>query len=133
MENEIDINHADNLITNHYQIAFPGNEMHFHSAENRLPEILFITSYPPRECGIATYSQDLIKALNNKFDHSFKIKVCPLEPENEHYSYAEEVEYVLYTDSPDSYIKLAEKINASDDIRMVMIQHEFGFFQKNEA
>ena len=24
-----------------------------------LPEILFITSYPPRECGIATYSQDL--------------------------------------------------------------------------
>ena len=29
-------------------------------------EILFITSYPPIECGIATYSNDLIKALNNK-------------------------------------------------------------------
>ena len=29
-----------------------------------LPEILFITSFPPRECGIATYSQDLIKAMN---------------------------------------------------------------------
>ena len=35
-----------------------------------LPEILFITSYPPRVCGIATYSQDLIKALNNKFSNS---------------------------------------------------------------
>jgi hypothetical protein len=32
------------------------------------PEILFISSYPPRECGIATYSQDLVKALNNKFE-----------------------------------------------------------------
>ena len=28
-----------------------------------LPEVLFITSFPPRECGIATYSQDLIHAL----------------------------------------------------------------------
>jgi hypothetical protein len=33
-------------------------------------EILFITSYPPRECGIATYSHDLIKALDNKFSNS---------------------------------------------------------------
>src|SRR5450756_1602853 len=41
---------------------------------NDLAEILFITSYPPRECGIATYSQDLIKMLNNKFSNSFSIK-----------------------------------------------------------
>ena len=27
------------------------------AVENPSPEILFITSYPPRECGIATYSQ----------------------------------------------------------------------------
>lgn len=43
--------------------------------KNKLPEILFITSYPPRECGITTYYQDLIKALDNKFKHSFKIKI----------------------------------------------------------
>jgi len=36
-------------------------------------EILFITSYPPRVCGIATYSHDLIKALNNKFSNSLSI------------------------------------------------------------
>ena len=46
---------------------------------NDLAEILFITSYPPRECGIATYSQDLINALNHQFSNSFSIKICALE------------------------------------------------------
>lgn len=100
--------------------------------KNNLPEVLFITSYPPRECGIATYSQDLIKALNNKFNHSFTIKICPLESENEKHNYTEEIKYILNTDHPDSFIKLAANINADPDIRMVMIQHEFGFFNKNE-
>jgi len=100
--------------------------------KKRLPEILFITSYPPRECGVATYSQDLIKALNNKFDHSFKLKICALESGNEQYNYAEEIEYVLNTASPVSYIELAENINANIDIEMVLIQHEFGFFAKRE-
>jgi hypothetical protein len=26
-------------------------------------EILMVTSFPPRKCGIATYSQDLIKSI----------------------------------------------------------------------
>ncbi|MBI3233325.1 MAG: hypothetical protein HYZ42_04685 [Bacteroidetes bacterium] len=47
--------------------------------KSTLPQILVITSYPPRECGIATYSQDLIKALEKQFEHSFSIKVCALE------------------------------------------------------
>jgi len=42
-----------------------------------LPEVLFITSYPPRVCGIATYSQDLITALNNKFSNSFPLEFVP--------------------------------------------------------
>ena len=46
--------------------------------EDTLPGILIITSYPPRECGIATYSQDLIFALNNKFTKSFDITICAL-------------------------------------------------------
>lgn len=97
-----------------------------------LPEILFITSFPPRECGIATYSQDLIKALNNKFHHSFNISICPLESENEKHTYSEEHKYILDTDNENSFTKLAFRINKNDDIQIVMIQHEFGFFEKNE-
>src|SRR5450759_1986104 len=72
-----------------------------------LAEILFITSYPPRECGIATYSQDLIKALNNKFSNSLSIKVCALESGDADYPYPTEVKYILNTSLAWEYEKLA--------------------------
>jgi glycosyltransferase involved in cell wall biosynthesis len=99
---------------------------------NDLAEILFITSYPPRECGIATYSQDLIKALNNKFSNSLSIKVCALESGDVNFQYSDEVKYVLKTSLVDKYEILALKINKDDQIRIVLIQHEFGFFKKQE-
>jgi glycosyltransferase involved in cell wall biosynthesis len=100
--------------------------------ENKLSEILFITSYPPRECGIATYSEDLIKALNNKFQRSFSIKICALESEFEKHNYSNEVNYILETDKQNSYLQLAEDINENKNISMVLIQHEFGLFRTNE-
>ena len=56
--------------------------------KTKLPELLFISSFPPRECGIATYSHDLVRALDTKLSNSFTLKICPLESENEIHSYA---------------------------------------------
>lgn len=109
------------------------NALYSRENKEKLPEILFITSYPPRECGIATYSQDLIKALNKKFKHSFKIKICPLESENEQHVYSEPAHYVLNTDHSNAFQNLAVKINDNVGIQIVLIQHEFGLFRKNEA
>jgi len=100
--------------------------------KNDLPEILFITSYPPRECGIATYSQDLIMALNNKFSNSLSIKVCALESGDVNYPYPEEVKYVLKTSLAADYQKLALTINNDHDVKIVLIQHEFGFYRVME-
>jgi glycosyltransferase involved in cell wall biosynthesis len=94
-----------------------------------LPEILFITSYPERECGIATYSQDLLKALHNKFSNSFSLKVCALESNNSYHNYADEVKYILDTTAPAKYESLTASINSDCNIQLVLIQHEFGFFQ----
>ena len=97
-----------------------------------LPEILVITSYPPRECGIATYSQDLIKSLNNKFSNSLSVKVCALGSGDTDYSYPEEVKYTLKTAIADEYERLASTINADDHIKIVLIQHEFGFYHARQ-
>jgi glycosyltransferase involved in cell wall biosynthesis len=107
--------------------------LNFQEKETSLPEILVITTFPPRECGIATYSQDLIFALNNKFEKSFNIKICALENETEKHKYTNQVAYKLETDNSNSYIELANKINQNSQIQIVLVQHEFGLFRDNEA
>ncbi|MDO9040153.1 MAG: hypothetical protein Q7U65_02135 [Bacteroidota bacterium] len=95
-------------------------------------EILIITSYPPRECGIATYSQDLIRSLNNKFSNSLSIKVCAMEADEVDYEYPDEVKYILKTSIAAEYEKLAITINNDKNLKIVLIQHEFGFFHVQE-
>jgi glycosyltransferase involved in cell wall biosynthesis len=94
----------------------------------QLPEILFITSYPNRECGIATFSQDLIHAIKNKFGSTYSLKVCALEGKDKEYHYPEEVKYVLQTADLMRYYDMAQKINDDKNIRVVVVQHEFGLF-----
>lgn len=98
--------------------------------ENATPEILFISTYPPRECGIATYSQDLIYALKKQFVYSFNIQICAVESSNEKHTYGKEVKYKLDTSDSNSYLEMAEKINADDNIKVVLLQHEFGLFSE---
>ncbi len=95
-------------------------------------EILVITSYPPRECGIATYSLDLITAINNKFSNTLSIKVCALQTDNSKYLYPTEVKYTLNTSIASEYDTMANTINNDNLINIVLIQHEFGFYAKQE-
>ena len=99
---------------------------------SEIAEILVITSYPPRECGIATYSQDLIKAINNKFSNSLSIRVCALESGDTNYTYPGEVKYILKTSLAAEYEILARKINQNNHIKLVLIQHEFGLYKVQE-
>ena len=104
-------------------------------AENiLLPEILVVTTFPPRQCGVATYSQDLIKALNEHYVDSFSIKVCALENKNEQHAYTDPaVKYVLNVSEPESYTRLAQSINEDENLKVVLIQHEFGLVHESVA
>jgi len=96
-------------------------------------EILFVSSYPPRECGIATYSQDLIKVLKQNFSKSLVIKVCALEAGKADYTYPDEVKYTLDTSKEIGFRNAVDSINRDEKIRLVVIQHEFGFFHTQES
>jgi glycosyltransferase involved in cell wall biosynthesis len=131
MRNEKLLNHSSNHSFGRQKNINPNFGYKFEGSNN-LPEVLFLTSFPPRECGIATYSQDLIGALNNKFFDSFKLSICALESDNEKHEYNEEIKYKLNTDVTGAFAKLAKEINEDTDISMVMVQHEFGFYAKRE-
>jgi len=134
-ENQI----SQNGTNNHVNSAYPnivekktGHQVIGDQTKN-LAEILVITSYPPRECGIATYSQDLIKALNNKFSKSLSVRVCALKTGNQDYDYPDEVKYILDTSLVSSYLNLAQTINDDDHIQLVLVQHEFGLYKEQES
>ncbi|MBW3521124.1 glycosyltransferase [Chryseobacterium sp. NKUCC03_KSP] len=92
--------------------------------------IVFVSTFPPKVCGIATYTQDLIRSLHSKFGESFNAIICPLETEEENYEYNEYTEYKLNISDAVSYLELAAKINKNDTVELVMLQHEFGFFNE---
>ncbi len=96
-------------------------------------EVLLLTSYPPRECGIATYSKDLEKALTDKFGGSFTLSVYPLETGTPTRTYSQTVMGTLNTDYALDFLQAAYYINSRSEIGLVMVQHEFGLFQNNEA
>jgi glycosyltransferase involved in cell wall biosynthesis len=112
---------------------FPVHFTPFLKEEKKLPEVLFLTTFPPRECGIATYSQDLIFALNNKYKASFSLKIVALEIGNDPHQYTDAIDSILITDDQHSYVNLAQKSNQNKGLELVLIQHEFGLFRNNES
>jgi len=90
--------------------------------------ILLMSSYPPRQCGLATFSSDVVNSVRLVFGDSLPIEVCALQKEENQFEYGLDVHYALNVSSIDEYRILAEKINNRPDIGMVCIEHEFGLY-----
>ncbi len=91
--------------------------------------IHFLGSYPPRECGIATFTQDLVNAIEGKKNPSIECKVAAMnESLYNTYSYPKNVNIQIDQDDQESYLIAAEKLNKSKRSRVVCLQHEFGLF-----
>ncbi|MBE9489354.1 MAG: glycosyltransferase [Bacteroidetes bacterium] len=91
-------------------------------------KMLIVSSYPPRECGLATFSNDIINAVEVVFGKTLPIEVCALQNEKSQFQYNSEVTHILSTSFLEDYRKAAEEINERDDIGLVCVQHEFGLF-----
>lgn len=96
-------------------------------------EVLCITTYPPRQCGIATFSDDLTRSIHQKFGQSYSVKVCAIESSSEQHAYNSIVKYKLNTSKKSEFRSLADTINPDCEIELVLIEHEFGLFKENEA
>ena len=91
-------------------------------------KIVFLSTFPPTQCGIATYTQDTIKGITDVFGKSIACEICELVKEpKENPTQA----FTLNTNNREEYSKVAEEINNDESIKLVHIQHEFGLFGGN--
>jgi glycosyltransferase involved in cell wall biosynthesis len=90
-----------------------------------LRRVAFISSYLPRQCGIATFCQDLITHIAACGD-SFKPLVVAMVSSHEH-QYSDPVKFEIRKNVKNDYVCAADYLNFSH-IDLVSVQHEFGLF-----
>ncbi|GAC1315015.1 MAG: hypothetical protein NVSMB2_05530 [Chloroflexota bacterium] len=81
---------------------------------------------PPRQCGIATFSSDLHRALITA-DPSTVIQWAAINEESTIHPYGPEVRWRIRQGDPASYQAAAEHLNAAA-VDVVSLQHEFGLY-----
>lgn len=90
----------------------------------------YISTYPPRQCGIGTFTENLYRSMigsdpleaNNK--RSF---IVALKDTDEELNYPEEVRFTIRQDFQEDYLSAAKYINMSG-AECCILQHEFGIF-----
>jgi len=91
--------------------------------------IHFMSSYPPRECGIATFTKDLLTAIESKKNPGIECRVVALNDNMYNtYAYPKHVNIQVQEEDHESYFRAADKLNKSKKTKVVCIQHEFGLF-----
>ena len=88
--------------------------------------MLFLGSFPPRECGIATFTKDVVDSYDARFGTKSEI-IAIDEPGGESRTYGPDVIGRLTQTDRASYREVAELANAHA-CEAVNIQHEYGLF-----
>ncbi len=87
-------------------------------------KIAIIGNYPPRRCGIATFTKDLNEGLKAK---GVSTGVVAMNDGLNRYNYSEDVVFEIEQNVMASYINAAEYLN-SNNFDAVIVQHEFGIY-----
>ncbi len=93
--------------------------------------LIFLSTYPPQQCGIATFTHDLVTALGARIGES-RVKVAAVAEHPLSHEFPKEVIAVCDRNNREAYRNLAEQINHSG-YDAVSVQHEFGIFGGDEG
>lgn len=96
--------------------------------KNKIYNVAFLSTFPPRECGLATFTQDLVNAINGINNDDLKINTEIIAISNNSFQqYQNIVHYIIQQHNRHDYLKLAQYLNQSD-INLLIIEHEYGIF-----
>jgi glycosyltransferase involved in cell wall biosynthesis len=93
---------------------------------SKVRKIAFVGDHLPRKCGIATFTSDLLAAVQSAHPQSQCLAVSVNDiPAG--YEYPEVVRYEIEEQDLSSYLRAADYLNISN-VDIVCLQHEFGIF-----
>ncbi|WNH07798.1 glycosyltransferase [Thalassobellus suaedae] len=92
---------------------------------NTPSKILFLSTFPPTQCGIATYTKDTITAITDLFGKTLSCEICDISDKT---TVNQNVQYSIHPKIKADYSRVAGEINCDNSIKLVHIQHEFGLF-----
>src|SRR5271170_3653750 len=93
---------------------------------SKVRKIAFVGDHLPRKCGIATFTTDLLSAVQSAHPQSqcFCVSVNDIKGG---YEYPEVVRFEIEEQDLSSYLRAADFLNISN-VDIVCLQHEFGIF-----
>ena len=94
-------------------------------AKNTAKKVVFISSFAPRKCGIATFTSDLIDSTALAANGEFEPLVVAMRSGD--HKYNDPVKFEIRQNVKSDYICAADYINFSH-VDAVSVQHEFGLF-----
>jgi polysaccharide biosynthesis protein PslF len=94
--------------------------------KNKEIKAVYISSYVPRKCGIATYTKDLTQAIN-KVNSYIKSEIIAIDKPEDNITYPPEVKFKISQDDLSTYVKAANYINNSG-AEIAVLEHEFGLY-----
>ncbi|MHA7110324.1 glycosyltransferase family 4 protein [Sunxiuqinia elliptica] len=92
-------------------------------------KIAYIATYPPRECGIGTFTNNLYKSMLHHHHGTPRNEgfVVALDDNDLTYKYPKEVKLSIRQDHQEDYLKAVKYINLSG-ADICILEHEFGIF-----
>ena len=89
-------------------------------------KVIYVSSYIPRKCGIATYTKDLTNAINMLNPYALA-EIMVIARPKESIRYPWEAKFKIGQDELHTYLEAANYINRSET-DIVSLQHEYGLF-----
>ncbi|MGQ9456132.1 MAG: glycosyltransferase family 4 protein [Armatimonadota bacterium] len=89
-------------------------------------EPAYVATYPPSECGIATFTRDVVTSIA-KYTPFSKPTVVAVRREHEIEPYERIVRFQIYKENRESYLEAARFLNSSK-VDIVSVQHEYGIY-----
>ncbi len=91
--------------------------------------IVVLTTFPPRACGIATFSNDLCHAFDQLFAPELETKIIAMTSKaSANLEYSDKVIGQIRQNERVDYVAMAHNLNESPQVKLVSIQHEFGLY-----